>query len=88
MGGPGLGDSTMNLTAKLPEVPCGTYELWCGLKAGEKYLPLAMHAAENGGMYCVGQVTLDEMVRPYLATMWEEQYADGYYPLEDPAQPE
>ena len=85
---PGLGDSTMNLTAKLPEVSCGKYELWCGLKTGEKFLPLAMEAEENGGMYRVGDVTLDEVPRPYLAAMWEEQYADGYYPLEDPAQPE
>ena len=85
---PGVGDSTMNLLAKLPEVSCGTYELWVGLKAGEKSLPLAMEAQEDGGLYRVGDVTLDEESRPYLATMWEEQYADGYYPLEDPAQPE
>ena len=83
-----MGDSTMNLLAKLPQVPCGTYELWIGLKAGEKSLPLAMEAQEDGGLYRVGDVTLDEASRPYLATMWEEQYADGYYPLEDPAQPE
>lgn len=88
LGRPGLGDSTMNLLAKLPEVPWGSYELWCGLKAGEKFLPLAMEAPENDGMYHVGQVDLDGEPRPYLATMWEEQYADGYYPLEDPAQPE
>ena len=85
---PGVGDSTMNLLAELPEVPCGTYELWIGLKAGEKSLPLAMEAQEDKGMYHVGQVALDDVSRPYLATMWEEQYADGYYPLEDPAQPE
>ena len=85
---PGVGDSTMNLLAKLPEVPCGTYELWIGLKAGEKSLNLAMEAQEDGGLYRVGEVTLDDASRPYLATMWEEQYADGYYPLEDPAQPE
>ena len=85
---PGVGDSTMNLLAKLPEVPCGTYELWIGLKAGEKALPLTMEAQENGGLYQVGDVILDDVSRPYLATMWEEQYADGYYPLEDPAQPE
>ena len=85
---PGIGDSTMNLTAKLPQVPCGRYELWCGLKAGKKFLLLAMEAQENGGLYRVGEVTLDDVSRPYLATMWDEQYADGYYPLEDPAQPE
>lgn len=85
---PGVGDSTMNLLAKLPVVPCGTYELWSSLKAGEKFLPLAMEAQEDKGMYHVGQVNLDDVSRPYLATMWEEQYADGYYPLEDPAQPE
>ena len=85
---PGVGDSTMNLLAKLPEVPCGSYELWCGLKTGEKFLSLAIDAEQDDGMYRVGDVNLDEVSRPYLATMWEEQYADGYYPLEDPAQPE
>ena len=85
---PGLGDSTMNLLAKLPEVACGNYELWCGLRCGDKALPLAVDAPEQGGMYRLGDVTLDDVSRPYLATMWEEQYADGYYPLEDPAQPE
>ena len=85
---PGVGDSTMNLLAKLPEVPCGNYELWCGLLAENKFLPLAVDAPEQGGMYRLGAVTLDDVPRPYLATMWEEQYADGYYPLEDPAQPE
>lgn len=85
---PDIGDSTLNLTARLPEVACGSYGLWCGLKVGEQFLPLAMEAVENGGMYHVGDVTLDGESRPYLQTMWEEQYADGYYPLEDPAQPE
>ena len=85
---PDIGDSTLNLTAQLPKIACGSYGLWCGLKVGRKFLPLAMEAAENGGMYCVGDVTLDDESRPYLATMWEEQYADGYYPLEDPAQPD
>ena len=85
---PGMGDSTMNLTAKLPRVSCGSYELWCGLKSADKFLTLAMEADEDSGMYRVGEVTLDDAPRPYLATMWEEQYADGYYPLEDPAQPE
>ena len=85
---PGVGDSTMNLLAKLPEVPCGNYELWCGLLAGNKFLPLAVDTPEQGGMYRPGNVTLDDVPRPHLATMWEEQYADGYYPLEDPVQPE
>ena len=85
---PGVGDSTMNLVARLPEAACGTYELWCGLKSGNGLLPLAMEAREEEGMYRLGEVTLDDVPRPYLATMWEAQYADGYYPLEDPAQPE
>lgn len=85
---PDIGDSTLNLTAQLPEIACGSYGLWCGLKVRQRFLPLAMGAAEDGGMYHVGNVTLDAESRPYLATMWEEQYADGYYPLEDPAQPD
>lgn len=85
---PGLGDTTLNTTALLPRVPCGTYNLWVGLEADGRYLPLAMDAPAENGMYQVGQITLDDTVRPYLHTMWETQYADGYYPLEDPAQPE
>ena len=85
---PDLGDSTLNLTAQLPKVACGSYGLWCGLKADQRFLPLAMEGTEDDGMYHVGDVTLDDESCPYLATMWEEQYADGYYPLEDPAQPD
>ena len=85
---PGLGDTTFNTTARLPQISCGTYELWCGLGTNGKLHSLAMDAPSKDGMYKVGEVTLDDIPRPYLAAMWEEQYADGYYPLEDPAQPE
>lgn len=88
MGRPGLGDSMLNTTARLPSVPCGTYSLWCGLEAGGRLLPLAMEAEEDNGMYRVGQLTLDAVPRPYLDTLWQTRYADGYYPLEDPAEPE
>ena len=83
-----VGDSTFNTTAHLPKVPAGTYDLWAGLEADGKLMPLAIDAASENGMYKIGEVTLDNTARPYLETMWEEQYADGYYPLEDPAQPE
>lgn len=85
---PGMGDTTFNVTAKLPQVPCGVYNLWVGLENGGGALPLAVDAPEKNGMYWIGEITLDDIHRPHLATMWEEQYADGYYPLEDPAQPE
>lgn len=88
IGRPGLGDSMLNTTARLPSVPCGTYSLWCGLEAGGRLLPLAMEAEEDNGMYRIGQLTLDAVPRPYLDTLWETRYADGYYPLEDPAEPE
>lgn len=84
---PGVGDSTVNVTAVLPEIQ-GTFTLRCGLRSRGKMLKLAIEAPEEEGMYTLGQVTLDDTARPYLATMWEETYADGYYPLEDPAQPE
>lgn len=83
----GMGDSTLNTTAALPRVQ-GDFELRCGLYQGETMLPLAMEAPFDGGMYTIGSVSLDGEPRPYLSTMWEETYADGYYPLEDPAQPE
>lgn len=85
---PGMGDTTFNVTARLPDVGCGTCELWVGLEAEGRNLPLAMEAPEENGLYCLGEIRLDDVDRPYLKTMWEIQYADGYYPLEDPAQPE
>lgn len=85
---PGLGDTTLNVTARLPQAPCGTYNLWVGLETDDGVLPLAVDAPEENGMYRIGEIALDDVARPYLSTMWEEQYADGYYPLEDPAQPE
>ena len=84
---PGVGDSTVNVTAQLPDIR-GTFALRCGLRCGNEMLKLAMEAPEEDGMYTIGQITLDAIVRPHLATMWKETYADGYYPLEDPAQPE
>ncbi len=84
----GPGDSTLNVTARLPAAPCGTYTLWCGLETCDKKLPLAMDAPSEAGMYQIGALALDDVPRPYLETMWEQQYADGYYPLEDPARPE
>lgn len=85
---PGLGDTTFNVTVRLPQVPCGRYDLWVGLESDAGVLPLAVDAPMENGMYRIGEIALDDTVRPYLDTMWEEQYADGYYPLEDPAQPE
>lgn len=85
---PGLGDTTFNTTARLPQVPCGAYSLWVGLETGKEKLPLAMDAPMENGLYRIGEITLDDVPRPYLETMWADQYADGYYPLEDPAQPE
>lgn len=84
---PGMGDATFNTTAILPEIR-GTFALRCGLRCQGAMLKLSMDAPEENGMYTVGEMTLDDAARPYLATMWEEAYADGYYPLEDPAQPE
>lgn len=88
MNAPSLGDTTFNTTAILPSVPCGTYDLWIGLEMCNNLMPLAIDVESVGGLYRIGEVNLDDVSRPYLDTMWEEQYADGYYPLEDPAQPE
>ena len=85
---PGMGDTTLNVTAQLPEIPCGAYRLWVGLESDAGMLSLSMDAENEHNMYCIGEIILDDVERPYLSTMWEEQYADGYYPLEDPAQPE
>ena len=85
---PGMGDTTFNLTAQLPKIPCGAYHLWVGLESDAGMLPLSIDVKNEHNMYYIGEIILDDVERPYLSTMWEEQYADGYYPLEDPAQPE
>lgn len=85
---PRLGDSMLNTTAQLPKLPGGTYSLWVGLEVGNKLVPLMMDAPQEKGLYRIGQIRLDDVPRPHLRTMWQTQYADGYYPLEDPAQPE
>ena len=84
---PGLGDTTFNTTGLLPGVQ-GELELWIVLRDRDGLLPLSMEGREAEGMYEIGRITLDDVARPHLETMWEENYADGYYPLEDPAQPE
>ena len=84
---PGMGDTTFNANAQLPDVT-GSFTLWCGLRSCGTMLPLSMEGRQEDGMYEIGRVTLDRVPRPYLAKLWEETYADGYYPLEDPAQPE
>lgn len=83
-----VGDTMLNTTADLPQLPAGEYELWCGLFAKGQPLSVAIDAPCCDGMYPIGALNLDDNPRPYLADMWLQQYADGYYPLEDPAQPE
>lgn len=83
-----LGDATCNPTLTLPDLPDGEYPLLCALEADGRRLPLSMEVPSKDGLYTVGTVRLDHTPRPYLQTMWQAQYADGYYPLEDPAAPE
>ncbi len=84
----GLGDSVLNANVQLPQISPGTYSVWCGLESNGTLLPLAIKVPAESGMYGIGEITLDDTPRPYLNTMWEMQYADGYYPLEDPSEPE
>lgn len=83
-----LGDTTCNPLLTLPELPDGEYALLCALEFGGKRLSLSMKVPNRDGLYSIGAVHLDHIPRPYLRTMWQAQYADGYYPLEDPAAPE
>jgi two-component system KDP operon response regulator KdpE len=69
--------------------PFGTEELLARVRVALRNV----RQKEFGGevpkkKFHIGELALDDVLRPYLSTMWEEQYADGYYPLEDPAQPE
>lgn len=83
-----LGDAVCNPMLTLPDLPDGEYPLLCALEVNGQKQRLCMDAARADGFYTVGTIHLDHTPRPYLQTMWLDQYADGYYPLEDPAAPE
>jgi hypothetical protein len=83
-----LADRVHNEIVRLPEAEPGTYRLEYGLftEAGEA-LVLAHDGRTADGYYYAGELTLDDTPRPEYETIWDDFFADGYYPLEDPKEP-
>lgn len=86
----GLADATYNEIAKLPGLEPGVYNVYCGLFDPDTGIPVGTDNApsERPGWCRVGEVWLDHRPRPELAHAWDGYYPEGYYPLEDPAQPD
>ncbi len=83
-----LGDCVYNEILRLPMMPPGTYGLSLALMtaAGEPF-HLNIDADSSEGFYVLGQVDVDDRPRPEMFSIWDHYYPEGYYPLEDPAQP-
>lgn len=89
----GLGDSTYHEILALPRLPSGSYGVY--IRVEDQYgweVPLSIHAAvlenERGRWYYLGHIAIDVQPRPEMYGAWDHYYPEGYYPLEDPAQPE
>lgn len=84
-----VGDRTYNEIIRLPELPQGVWPLECALTdAAGLSVALAQAGRLPDGWYDVGAMTIDGKPHPELADAWDDYYPEGYYPLEDPAQPE
>lgn len=84
-----LADRVYNRIIRLPEIPEGEYDVEFGMFT-ENGAPLVManrHAVSDGYWFA-GRMKIDETPRPEYEHIWDGYAADGYYPLEDPAQPE
>ncbi len=81
-----LGDRAHNEIARLPALPEGEYAVEVAVETREGALPLANEGFANGWLP-VGTVRIDHVPRPQMETLWDDWYPEGYYPLEDPAQP-
>lgn len=83
-----LGDYVFNRIIRLPELPEGEYRLQFGrFREDGAPLRLANAAPAGDGYYDGDVIRIDRIPRPELETVWDDWRPDGYYPLEDPAQP-
>jgi hypothetical protein len=83
-----LADRVHNEIVRLPQAAPGVYRLEYALftEDGEA-LVLAHDGRTADGYYYAGELTLDDTPRPEYETIWDDYFADGYYPLEDPKEP-
>lgn len=83
-----LADRVYNRIICLPEVPAGEYDLEYGVfDMNGRPLVMANKDAVSDGYYYAGKLCIDTIARPEYEHIWDGYDMDGYYPLEDPAQP-
>ncbi len=83
-----LADRVHNEIVRLPNVRPGVYHLEYGLftKEGDA-LTLSHEGRTTDGYYAADVMHIDDTPRPEYETIWDDYFADGYYPLEDPKEP-
>jgi len=83
-----LADRVHNEIVKLPAVEAGEYALEFALMTDRgKALVLANEGRTADGYYPACRLRIDNEPRPEYEKAWDDFFPDGYYPLEDPAQP-
>lgn len=84
----GLGDRVYNEIVRMPDLPPGTYAMEYGLFGENGDSLMLCHAGRSGdGYYPAGMLCVDDIPRPEYEHIWDDYYADGYYPLVDPPVP-
>lgn len=83
-----IGDRVFNRVILMPALPEGQYRLQFGLfRENGSPIRLANTNPSGEGYYDGDVLNIDHIPRPELEHIWETYRPDGYYPLEDPAQP-
>lgn len=83
----GIGDITYHEILKLPKLEEGVYRVAVGLFMNSMQMNLAIDSSCNQGFYEIGNIKIDNQERDELADIWSNYYPEGYYPLEDPKEP-
>lgn len=82
------GDIVYNEIARLPELPLGDIRVQISLRGPGGAVPLNASLPAENGWYTLGSPAADSLPRPHYKTLWDTWYPDGYYPLEDPKEPQ
>ncbi len=84
-----VGDIIHNEKIPLPSLEEGIYSLAVGL-FHKHNVPVGMGIDQKStdGFYKMGDIRIDHVNRDYINNIWEHYYPEGYYPLEDPGEPE
>lgn len=82
-----IDDFTYHEILKLPPMEEGVYEVAIGLFQEERNIALAIDSGQQDGFYQIGRIKVDQHDRTMLSNIWDHYYPEGYYPLEDPKEP-